>query len=347
LRDAETPHVFVATALNAAKKSYLEKRSWFHLFLNFRRVYEFLILTFQLLAVVGFSQLLVWDAAFTIQALSSVFLTANLLQVVWTCMLAWVQLPPKELPSLDPAAAAGLLLALAARYTVLVFQCLYFTWAMDRLHPLSAPLRQHAVASGALGAASSADAEAAFWWWQYAWLSALALSGYAVEALVQLVPAWASAVLTGGSGATASAAASGAGGRTSDAAAAAAAAAGARRSDWLAALLHVNFPLSRSYVGKEVVESWANAFVYQGFWLSLLAFKFAFGYLFLVQPMCGPTIELYDDLVTRTRARQQAEWYSAPRAVTCHVDTSMWTPVFHLFFSLCHRSTTRRRTSFG
>ena len=39
--------VFVADALALTKKTYLEKRSWFHLFLNFRRVYEFLLVTWQ------------------------------------------------------------------------------------------------------------------------------------------------------------------------------------------------------------------------------------------------------------------------------------------------------------
>lgn len=282
----------MATALSAVKKSYLEKRSWFHLFLNFRRVYEFLILTFQLLAVVGFSELLVWDAAFTIQALSSVFFTANFLQVMWGCAVAWVQLPPNQPPSLDPAAASGLLLNLAARYTVLLFQCLYFTWALDRLHaPLSTSqaLRDHAIASGALKSpmdAQSPDEEAHFWWWQYTWLSLLALSGYGVEAIVQLVPSWNSIVLTGGRKSAASPTSS-----------ASSAPVSSSSSDWIAAMWHVNCPLSRSYVGKEVVEKWTNALVYQGFWATLLAFKFTFGYLFLVQPMCGPTIQLYDDLV--------------------------------------------------
>ncbi len=87
MRDADPEkRPFVADALAATPKSYLEKRSWFHLFINFRRVYEFLIVTFQLLAVWALSEVLVWDPAFRVQALSSVFLSLNLLRIVWACL---------------------------------------------------------------------------------------------------------------------------------------------------------------------------------------------------------------------------------------------------------------------
>ena len=50
-------------------------------------------------------------------------------------------------------------------------------------------------------------------------------------------------------------------------------------------------------MGKEVVEKMSHALTYQAFWASLLAFKFYFGYRFLVQPLVTPTLGLYDDLV--------------------------------------------------
>jgi hypothetical protein len=119
----ESERTFVADAMKHAKKSYLEKRSWFHLFLNFRRIYEFLLVTFQLLGCVAFGELLVWENSFLVQVCSSVFITLNLLQVVWGCMLAWVQTPPNaNLPSSDFSAVMGHLLALTARYALLVFQ---------------------------------------------------------------------------------------------------------------------------------------------------------------------------------------------------------------------------------
>ena len=39
---------------------------------------------------------------------------------------------------------------------------------------------------------------AAFWWWQYVWLSLLGLAGYLLEALLQCLPPLLSVFLTGG-----------------------------------------------------------------------------------------------------------------------------------------------------
>ena len=104
---------FIANVMSKTPKSFLEKRSWFHLFLNFRRVYEFLIISFQILVCLAFAESLVWEPAFILQMLSSVFLTMNGLQIIWTLMLAWVQIPPRTAPTLDLAARSGLLLSLA------------------------------------------------------------------------------------------------------------------------------------------------------------------------------------------------------------------------------------------
>ena len=278
---SELPRVFVADALAAAPKAYLEKRSWFHLFLNFRRIYEFLVLTFQCLAVAAFGELLVWDAAFFAQALSSAFLTVSLLHVVWGALLAWIKVPPEARPQQnDSSAALGLLLGLLARYTALLFQTLYFTWAMDHMKLLDgAPVRRHAEAvlrakGESLGVGPGEMDPATYWWWQYLWLSLAATALYGASAVLQLVPRAASAALTGGGRQTC-----------------------LSKSDWWAAMQYINFPLSRLYVGKEVVENWSLAKWYQLFWASLLAFKFAFGYLFLVRPLAQPSLDLYDDFV--------------------------------------------------
>lgn len=264
------PSVFIADALAATKKSYLEKRSWFHLFLNFRRVYEFLIITFQLLCCIGFGELLVWDWSFLIKTCSSVLITINFLHVMWFCMKVWIILPPKSKPAMDSAASSGLLLNVLSRYILLIFQLLYYTWAMDDFNLLNdVPMRKQ-MYSMMQSSNSLEEDNNNYWWWQYIWVSLLALSVYLFGSLMQVFPSITSVLVTGGM-------------RNS------------KSSEWLSAFLHIYFPMSRIYVGKQVVEKWSNAVVYQFYWVTLLAFKFWFGYFYLIKPMCSPTLELFDD----------------------------------------------------
>jgi hypothetical protein len=235
--------------------------------LNFRRVYEFLIVTFQLLCCIGFGDLLVWDWSFLIKTCSSVFLTINALHVVWFCMKVWIILPPKSKPAMDSAASSGLLLNMLSRYILLLFQLLYYTWAMDDYNLLNnVPMRKQMYS---MNSKSNEVDDNNYWWWQYVWISLLALSVHFFESIMQVFPFITSVLATGGmrSG----------------------------KSEWLAAALHIYFPMSRIYVGKQVVEKWTKAIVYQMYWLTLLTFKFCFGYYYLVRPMCSPTLELLDD----------------------------------------------------
>ena len=286
--DEDTVMPFVADALKGTPKSFLEKRSWFHLFLNFRRVYEFLIISFQILVCFAFSDSLVWDTNFTVQMLSSVFLTMNGMQIIWTLMLAWVQVPPKTAPALDLAARSGLLLSLAGHYAVFVFQVMYFTWAMDHLKLLDrVEMREHG--------------DDLFWWWQYVWLSLIVLSSYGLESLMQLIPYSMTLFLH----------------------------IGWPQNTWWASFLHINYPISRLYVAKEVHESLGKALTYQIFWLTMLAWKFVFGYLFLVQPLCNPTIALYDDYMNFPGTSYYLSvvlvllrWL--PAMLVFAIDTSIW-----------------------
>ena len=98
---------------------------------------------------------------------------------------------------------SGLLLSLAGHFTVFVFQVMYFTWSMDHLKLLDrVEMREHG--------------DDIFWWWQYVWLSVIALSSYGLDALMQLVPYSVTFFLD----------------------------VGEPRNAWWASFLHINYPLS-------------------------------------------------------------------------------------------------------
>ena len=103
-----------------------------------------------------------------------------------------------------------------------------------------------------------------FWWWQYIWLSMLVMIPYLGEALVQLFPPLAAKIYTS-------------------------------QSEYVQAFLHIFYPISRLYVGKEVQESLGHTFVYVLFWVSLMAWKLFFSYIFEVYSMVLPSLQLTDD----------------------------------------------------
>ncbi|KAH8049255.1 1,3-beta-D-glucan synthase [Aureococcus anophagefferens] len=57
----------------------------------------------------------------------------------------------------------------------------------------------------------------------------------------------------------------------------------------------VFLPLSLNYVGKTVHEPYVRAQKYHVFWLTLIAWKMTFGYIFLIKPMVAPTVQICDD----------------------------------------------------
>ena len=111
-----------------------------------------------------------------------------------------------------------------------------------------------------------ARGDAQFWWSQYLWLAALPAAAHVVDALMQLYP------------------------RVTTVACVA-----AGNETLLGTALRVLVPISRLYVGKQVHEPFSAVLRYFGFWGSLVLFKLAFGYLYVVRPMVTPSIALYDD----------------------------------------------------
>jgi callose synthase len=110
------------------------------------------------------------------------------------------------------------------------------------------------------------EADSTFWWWQYIWLSLLVMIPYFVEAFLQLVPSWGAKLWMS-------------------------------QNNYVQSFLHILFPLSRLYVGKEVQESFGHVVVYAFFWITMMVWKLFFSYIFEVYSMVQPTLELVDDFL--------------------------------------------------
>jgi len=108
------------------------------------------------------------------------------------------------------------------------------------------------------------EADSNFWWWQYIWLSLLCMVPYLFDTLLQFVPVFSTIFYTS-------------------------------RNDYVQSFLNIIYPLSRIYVGKEVHESFSRTMKYVFFWLTLIAWKLFFSYMFEVHSMVLPTLELTDD----------------------------------------------------
>jgi len=81
--------VMVADAMQKGPKTFIEKRSWLAIALAFRRIIDFHVLTFHLLAVWSFWGLLCWDYPYGLQLMSSVFLAMNFLGITWCGLEIW------------------------------------------------------------------------------------------------------------------------------------------------------------------------------------------------------------------------------------------------------------------
>jgi hypothetical protein len=169
----------VAVGLTEATKTYVEKRSWLHSLLTFHRVFEFHVVTFTLIAVLAFSNILMWSVAYTAQIASVVFWEVTLLGICWTALEIW-RLYPTASIFIGPN-AAGYVLRIFAGFVILVYQSIYYHWSF-------LPDDAHADSLRSLGGPN-------FWWWQYVWLSFFSLFIYGIEFLLCLVPSLTSAIL--------------------------------------------------------------------------------------------------------------------------------------------------------
>jgi hypothetical protein len=76
-------------ALAKGPKTFLEQRSWLHILLAFRRLVDFHVVTFHVLAVLAFWELLIWDWPYALQLLTSAFMTLNALGILWVVLEIW------------------------------------------------------------------------------------------------------------------------------------------------------------------------------------------------------------------------------------------------------------------
>lgn len=167
----------VTYGLEHAPKTFLEKRSWLRGMLALNRILEWHIVTFFLLAVVAFSQELVWGWVETFQVASAVFWLFNLLHLCWAMLEVWASFPGIHLTGTE---VSGSVFVLLARFLLLVHQSLYLLWALS-----SSP-------TSYLGTEGSPT----FWWWQYIWLSLLVMLPYTAEMVLQIFPPLAAKIYT-------------------------------------------------------------------------------------------------------------------------------------------------------
>ncbi|CAN0121210.1 unnamed protein product, partial [Phaeothamnion confervicola] len=212
--------------------------------------------------------------------LSSVFLMFNGLALLWCLLEVWQAFPGIQITG---TARFGFLIRLATRFLVLVYQALYFMWSVD---------------TGGHTTGMQGEGDPMFWWWQYLWLSLIAMLPWVGEALLQPVP-WLATYF------------------------------GSSSNEYLNAFLNICYPLSRLYVGKRVHESFGNAVGYIFFWATLLTWKIYFSYQYEVKILVLPSVELYDDYVNfpdRSFAKIVTlivmRW--VPQALIFLIDTSIW-----------------------
>ncbi|GAX21844.1 hypothetical protein FisN_30Hh044 [Fistulifera solaris] len=149
------------------------------------------------------------------------------------------------------------------------------------------------------------EAEPVFWWWQYIWLSLIVMIPYVVETFVQIVPSLSTRIYTS-------------------------------QNDYVQSFLNILYPLSRLYVGKEVHESFRHTIVYVTFWVTLMAWKLFFSYVFEVNSMVLPSLQLADDYVNypdQSFAKMflllSMRWL--PQFIVYLIDMSIWYAAWQAF----------------
>jgi callose synthase len=237
-------------ALRCATKTYLEKRSWLHPLYAMNRVFEWHVITFTILATIAFSNLLQWTLNFTVQVGSFILWEVIFLQMLWTFLELWTLFPSVNV---SDSALCGFLFRIVTSYIILCYQTIYFHWSFvtepdTKLHSLE--LYNHG--------------DAQFWWWQYIWLSLIALSINLFQCLFCFFPSVGSSILN-------------------------------IKNDVIQAFLSIGYPFSQLYVGKETHVKQREVFIYSIFWITLISFKLLFGYYYVVSTVSVPTLQLYDD----------------------------------------------------
>lgn len=149
------------------------------------------------------------------------------------------------------------------------------------------------------------EADSTFWWWQYIWLSLLVMVPYFIEMVLQVYPALATKLYTS-------------------------------QNDYVQSFLNILYPLSRLYVGKEVHESFGHTFLYMLFWISLMAWKLFFSYIFEVYSMVLPSLQLTDDYVNypnqnfgKMMLLLTMRW--TPQFIVYLIDMSIWYAAWQAF----------------
>jgi hypothetical protein len=186
---------------------------------------------------------------------------------------------------------------LSRRRAIRAAQTIYLAWAFDEWRQMPTTALR---ASGGLLARGDVSStytgvnvdDRAFWWSQYLWLSVLPAAAYACDAALQVVPWLTTLFCTTLSGASGARRGGGANGRRSESCC-------ARVRTECAALVgvvtQIFVPVSRLFVGKHMHEPMSHVVRYFFFWGTLISFKLAFGYLYIVSPMVTPSIAMYDE----------------------------------------------------
>jgi callose synthase len=149
------------------------------------------------------------------------------------------------------------------------------------------------------------ESDSTFWWWQYIWLSLLVMIPYFVEAVLQIVPSWMTKLYTS-------------------------------QNEFVQSFLNILYPMSRLYVGKEVHKSFSHTIVFMFFWITLMAWKLFFSYIFEVYSMVLPTLQLTDDYLNypnQSFAKMvlllSMRWL--PQFIVYVIDMSIWYAAWQAF----------------
>lgn len=277
--------IHIAIGLQNSSKTYVEKRSWLHPLSSLKRIFEWHVVTFTLLTTWAFSSDLQWTYAFTLQVGSFIFIEISLMSIIWTCLEVWTLYPHAIISG---PSVYGYLVRLVGGYIVLSYQLMYYTWSFQSVNMINHSMVQ--------------DENPMFWWWQYFWLSVIALFWYFLEAIFCYYPKLVSYFLN-------------------------------LNNDLVQAILNICYPMSQVFVGKKVHVSQYQVVKYICFWIPLLVFKFWFGYRFIVRPVTLPSIELYDDYMNfqrisffKTSLLMFVWWF--PHFLVYLIDLSIWYSVW-------------------
>lgn len=149
------------------------------------------------------------------------------------------------------------------------------------------------------------EGDSNFWWWQYVWISLLCMVPWFIEASLMFFPSLTTKLFI-------------------------------CNNEYVQSFLHILVPISRLYVGKEVHESFMHTAVYIFYWVTLMAWKLYFSYVFEVYSMVLPTLQLTDDYVNypdqsffKMSLLLTMRWL--PQFLVYLIDMSIWYAVWQAF----------------